>query len=142
MRRADWPSTAVAAAASGGATMAPSAIAAAIGSPASRPADQRDGGRGQHDGDDAPATRAAAIAPESRGEVSNAASSSTGATNSASARSGSISIVGANGTKASAGAGERQQGGIGNLEPPRDAGQEHGAEQEHERPFEEGHAPC
>ncbi len=92
---------AVAAAASGGATMAPSAIATAHGM----------SGRSQC----ASHATAAVVTPtatntsidtgsqllrKSRSEVSNAASSSTGATNSASARSGSSIQEGPDGTKA------------------------------------------
>src|ERR1700716_917431 len=93
---------AVAAAASGGATMAPSAIAAAQGM----------SGSSQW----ASIATAAVVTPtamntrvetgsqlflRSRSEVSKAASSNTGATNSASARSGSSVQDGPDGTKAS-----------------------------------------
>src|SRR5690242_14393446 len=100
--RRTWRSTAVAAAASGGATMAPSATAAAQGragsshrataatAPTVRPT--------------APSTRpptGAQLSRRSRGLASKAASSSTGATKRASARSGSNVASGAPGTKAS-----------------------------------------
>src|SRR5258708_2700151 len=93
---------AVAAAASGGATMAPSAIAAAHGM----------SGRNQRTS----SATAAVVTPtaantsvetgsqflrRSRSEVSKAASSSTGATNSASARSGSSVQDGPDGTNVS-----------------------------------------
>ena len=94
-------STAVAAAASGGATMAPSAIAAAQGmSGTSRRATTATTTMVSAT---APRARPATVrqfARRSRGDASNAASSSTGATKSVSASSGSRTSVGVPGTSA------------------------------------------
>ena len=93
-------STAAAAAASGGATMAPSAIAAAIGSPAKRQPINATAAVVSTTANTASETTGMTLRRNSWGEVSNAASSRAGATNSASARSGSIRILGANGRNA------------------------------------------
>jgi len=93
-------STAVAAAASGGATIAPSAIAAASGSPAKRQPRNATAAVVRTTANTASETTGITLRRSSWGEVSNAASSRAGATNSARARSGSMRISGANGRKA------------------------------------------
>jgi hypothetical protein len=107
-------STAVAAAASGGATMAPSAIAAAHGM--SGTSDRATTATTATVSATAPSARPATarqFACRSRGEASNAASSSTGATNSVSASSGSSTSVGVPGTSASAAPASATMAGYG-----------------------------
>ncbi len=97
-----WRRIAVAAAASGGATMAPSAIAAAHGmSGSSQWTSAATAAVVRPTATNTSVETGSQLSRRSRIEVSNAASSRTGATNSASARSGSSVQDGPDGTKAS-----------------------------------------
>ena len=60
--------------------------------------------------------------------------------NRASASSGSISIVGATGQEGEPDAGQRQQGRIGNLQPPRQRRQRDGDQKQDKGEFEKRHA--
>jgi hypothetical protein len=92
--------TSLAATASGGATIAPRAIAAAIGKPAKRYPKNATAAAVSTTATTASEAIGTTLRRKSRGDVSNAASSSAGATNNANARSGSMAIRGANGRKA------------------------------------------
>ena len=94
-------STSLAATASGGATIAPSAIAAAIGKPANRHPRNAIAAVVSTTATTAIEATGMALSRRPRGDVSNAASRSAGATNSANASSDSMRIGGANGKKAS-----------------------------------------